>query len=356
MHPPTANEKRDNNGPLLSTFRRSRRATRVLEETDFSQGFAEHEPHIETSRRRHNKPRHETVAIAVAVALQRFLLLQFFYGFGRNWGASDTRTDNHSVAVVGPRAPAREDPWPELPDPAAMERREQKQTTTTSTHHRTSNHFPSRSHTPNHHTHLPLLANHHKPPQVLDHPHSKLGVGGQAPPHTSPTTQLAGTNQATKPKVIMWDRATSRRPATPTATAFTTSKRHPIHAVALRKRAIRCGGGGVAVEAELERSPRNCPEAHRITNPLIVDCASESMCGMMYGMRRTTIYLPDELKVALERTATAEGRSEAEVVRSALVTATAEHVYPPPRLPLFSSGDPTLAERVDEELARGFGE
>lgn len=80
------------------------------------------------------------------------------------------------------------------------------------------------------------------------------------------------------------------------------------------------------------------------------------MCGMMYGMRRTTIYLPDDLKGALERTAAAEGRSEAEVVRSALVSATAEHTYPLPRLPLFSSGDPTLAERVDEELARGFGE
>lgn len=77
---------------------------------------------------------------------------------------------------------------------------------------------------------------------------------------------------------------------------------------------------------------------------------------MMYAMRRTTIHLPDELKVALERTAAAEGRSEAEVVRSALATATAEHVYPPPRLPLFSSGDPTLTERVDDELARGFGE
>jgi plasmid stability protein len=80
------------------------------------------------------------------------------------------------------------------------------------------------------------------------------------------------------------------------------------------------------------------------------------MCGTMYGMRRTTIYLPDELKSALERTAAAEGRSEADVVRSALATATAKHVYPPPRLPLFNSGDSTLAERVDEELARGFGE
>jgi plasmid stability protein len=77
---------------------------------------------------------------------------------------------------------------------------------------------------------------------------------------------------------------------------------------------------------------------------------------MMYGMRRTTIYLPDELKAALERTATAEGRSEAEVVRSALASATSGHEYPPPRLPLFDSGDPTLAERVDEVLAGGFGE
>ncbi|MCL2770063.1 MAG: ribbon-helix-helix domain-containing protein [Solirubrobacterales bacterium] len=73
-------------------------------------------------------------------------------------------------------------------------------------------------------------------------------------------------------------------------------------------------------------------------------------------MRRTTIYLPEDLKEALERTATAEGRSEAEVVRSALTAATAEHTYPPPRLPLFSGADPKLAERVDEELAEGFGE
>lgn len=78
--------------------------------------------------------------------------------------------------------------------------------------------------------------------------------------------------------------------------------------------------------------------------------------GIVYGMKRTTIYLPDALKAALERTAAAEGRSEAEVVRSALASATAAHTYPAPRLPLFDSGDATLAERVDEELAHGFGE
>jgi len=76
----------------------------------------------------------------------------------------------------------------------------------------------------------------------------------------------------------------------------------------------------------------------------------------MYGMKRTTVYLPDELKAALERTAAAEGKSEAEIVRSAVATATSEHVYPRPRLPLFESGDPMLAERIDDALADGFGE
>lgn len=63
----------------------------------------------------------------------------------------------------------------------------------------------------------------------------------------------------------------------------------------------------------------------------------------------------DELKAALERTAAAQARTEAEVIRGALDAATAGHVSPAPRVPLFESGDETLAERVDEELARGFG-
>jgi plasmid stability protein len=74
----------------------------------------------------------------------------------------------------------------------------------------------------------------------------------------------------------------------------------------------------------------------------------------MYGVRRTTIYLPDELKAALERTAAARGTTEAAVVRAALEAATATPLYPSPRLPLFESGDPTLAERVEEELAAGL--
>ncbi len=76
----------------------------------------------------------------------------------------------------------------------------------------------------------------------------------------------------------------------------------------------------------------------------------------MYGMRKTTIYLPDELKLALERTAIAQGSSEADVVRGAVVAPTAEPSYPTLRLPLFDSGDATLAGRVDDELMAGFGD
>jgi hypothetical protein len=74
----------------------------------------------------------------------------------------------------------------------------------------------------------------------------------------------------------------------------------------------------------------------------------------MYGMRKTTIYLPDELKRAIERAAEDQGSSEASFVREVLERAVAETKPPKPRLPLFTSGDRTLAEHVDEAL-EGFG-
>jgi hypothetical protein len=79
------------------------------------------------------------------------------------------------------------------------------------------------------------------------------------------------------------------------------------------------------------------------------------MYGMMYGMRKTTIYLPDDLKQALETVAEQTGTSEATFVRRALERAVADAIPPRPRLPLFKSDEPTLAERVDDALA-GFGE
>ena len=81
------------------------------------------------------------------------------------------------------------------------------------------------------------------------------------------------------------------------------------------------------------------------------------MYGMMYGVKRTTIYLPDDLKAAVERTARAEGRTEADVIREAIADALRRRRRPEPWIPLVEDGlgDPSIAERVDELLAEGFG-
>ena len=72
-------------------------------------------------------------------------------------------------------------------------------------------------------------------------------------------------------------------------------------------------------------------------------------------MKKTTVYLPDELKAALERAASRNHSSEADLIRSAIRELVQRSESPAPCLPLFSSGDATLAERADEELS-GFGE
>lgn len=73
-------------------------------------------------------------------------------------------------------------------------------------------------------------------------------------------------------------------------------------------------------------------------------------------MKKTTVYLPDELKRRLEAAARAEDRSEADVIRDAITAAVARHGAASPRVPLTGKGlgDPTVAERVDE-LLDGFG-
>jgi hypothetical protein len=72
-------------------------------------------------------------------------------------------------------------------------------------------------------------------------------------------------------------------------------------------------------------------------------------------MEKTTVYLPDELKQALRRAARATGRSEADLIREGIGTVVGTHQIAEPRMPLFESGQPDLADRVDEHLA-GFGE
>jgi Ribbon-helix-helix protein, copG family len=68
---------------------------------------------------------------------------------------------------------------------------------------------------------------------------------------------------------------------------------------------------------------------------------------------KTTIYLPDELKVAVKRAAKKRGVSEAEVIRESIRAAVAS-VRPRPRGGLYSGSEP-IARRVDE-LLDGFGE
>ncbi len=72
-------------------------------------------------------------------------------------------------------------------------------------------------------------------------------------------------------------------------------------------------------------------------------------------MQKTTVYIPAGTKRALEEMAAARGCPEAALIREALAALTAGARSPQPRLPLFKSGKPRLAERIDQAL-RGFGE
>ena len=73
-------------------------------------------------------------------------------------------------------------------------------------------------------------------------------------------------------------------------------------------------------------------------------------------MRKTTIYLPDELKKRVEKVARTSGKSEADVIRDAISDATMAASAPVPRIPLMDRGlgDPTIAENVDA-LLESFG-
>ncbi len=68
------------------------------------------------------------------------------------------------------------------------------------------------------------------------------------------------------------------------------------------------------------------------------------------ALDKTTVYLPADVKRALSRLAEARRVSQAELIRDALRNLTAEAPPPPPRLPLFKSGKPGLAERLDEAM------
>ncbi len=72
-------------------------------------------------------------------------------------------------------------------------------------------------------------------------------------------------------------------------------------------------------------------------------------------MERTTVYLTQELRVALKEASRRRRVSEAELIREGIALVTAGDAAPSPTLPLFESGKSDLAEHVDEALD-GFGE
>lgn len=74
----------------------------------------------------------------------------------------------------------------------------------------------------------------------------------------------------------------------------------------------------------------------------------------MYGVKRTTIYLPEDLKRSLARAAYEEKRTEADLIREG-IERFLQARHPEPKLPLFRSGKADLAENVDS-LLDGFGE
>ena len=76
---------------------------------------------------------------------------------------------------------------------------------------------------------------------------------------------------------------------------------------------------------------------------------------MMYGMKKTTVYLPNILKARLERAAEEDQTSEAEVIREAIDRFTSDRERPRPKAPLFANGAVAPVENFDEAL-RGFGE
>ncbi|MBA2261342.1 MAG: CopG family transcriptional regulator [Solirubrobacterales bacterium] len=73
-------------------------------------------------------------------------------------------------------------------------------------------------------------------------------------------------------------------------------------------------------------------------------------------MKKTSLYLEDELDQALARRAADEGLSKAELIRRMLSGAMSRPKRAKPKgIGLFDSGDPDWAEKYEERMD-GFGE
>jgi hypothetical protein len=65
-------------------------------------------------------------------------------------------------------------------------------------------------------------------------------------------------------------------------------------------------------------------------------------------MKKVRVRLSRELKGRLKLAAAVSGKSEAELICEGVSDIVKVKLAPKNRIPLFSSGDPTLAESVDE--------
>jgi hypothetical protein len=85
----------------------------------------------------------------------------------------------------------------------------------------------------------------------------------------------------------------------------------------------------------------------------IIEDSTTTTGGTIHAMQKTTLYLPEDLKVAVKRAAAARGVSEAEIIRES-IRMSVGGVRPRPRGALYASGKPIA--RQAEELLAGFGE
>jgi hypothetical protein len=76
------------------------------------------------------------------------------------------------------------------------------------------------------------------------------------------------------------------------------------------------------------------------------------MGGIMGGMEKTTVYLSPEQKAALGRTAKAEGRSEATLIRAGIDIVTARHRVDEAAAPYATLDRDSLPEGVPPQRPR----
>ena len=79
--------------------------------------------------------------------------------------------------------------------------------------------------------------------------------------------------------------------------------------------------------------------------------------GTLVRVRKSSIYIDDEVDLALTRRAATEGRTKAELIREALREAARSALQVKPRAVGVFAGPPDLAADVDAQLTQtGFGE